>query len=142
MFKCNILLSNPFICYIPSNEIINPHQADVSKSLIRPVSGKHFPGPDFPLWKWEKLTHFIFLVKLDSQHFPFGNIIKMGKVNLNFIRNIIFNIFCHSFFFKWSIIKLFKKIPHIYEFSYVFVWYSNKILEQNKRVVKIGPVSF
>ena len=105
------------------------------------VSGKHFPGPDFPLWKWEKLTHFTYLVKIDGQHFPLGNIIKKGKVNLNFIWNIIFNIFCHRFFFKWSIIECFKNSSYLW-ILYVFVWYSNKILEQNKRVVKIGLVFF
>ena len=48
------------------------------------VSGKHFPGPDFPLWKWEKLTYFIYFVQFEGQHFPLSNFIKKGKVNLLF----------------------------------------------------------
>ena len=43
------------------------------------VSGKHFP-----LLKWEKLTFFIHFVQFEGQHFPLGNIMKKGKVNLNF----------------------------------------------------------
>ena len=46
------------------------------------MSGKHFPGPDFPLWKWEKLTYFIYFVQFEGQHFPLSNFIKKGKVNL------------------------------------------------------------
>ena len=34
------------------------------------VYGKHFPGPDFPLRKWEKLTYSIDFVKIAGQHFP------------------------------------------------------------------------
>ena len=51
---------------------------------ISEVSGKHFPGPDFPLWKWEMLTYFIYFAQFEGQHFPLGNFIKKGKVNLLF----------------------------------------------------------
>ena len=46
------------------------------------MSDKHFPGPDFPLWKWEKLTYSIVFAKIVGQHFPLCIFMKMGKVNL------------------------------------------------------------
>ena len=46
------------------------------------VSGKHFPGPDFPLWKWEKLTYSIVFAKFLGQHFPLCIFMKKGKGNL------------------------------------------------------------
>ena len=48
------------------------------------VSGKHFLAPDFPLWKWEMLTNFLYFAQFEGQHFPLGNFIKKGKVNLLF----------------------------------------------------------
>ena len=44
------------------------------------VYGKHFPGPDFLHWKWEKFTYSIHFVKIADQHFPDCNLI--GIINI------------------------------------------------------------
>ena len=56
--------------------------------LINSVSGKHFPGPDFPLLKREKLTYFIHFLKMVGQHFPLCNFIKKGKVKWYFNKTL------------------------------------------------------
>ena len=64
------------------------YKYDSSMRLNNPsqtrVSGKHFPGPDFPLRKWKMLTYFIYFAQFEGQHFPLNNFIKKGKVNLLF----------------------------------------------------------
>ena len=67
------------------------------------VSGKHFPGLDFPLWKLEMLTYFIYFAQLESQHFPLMNFIKKGKVNLHFDLTLLHNLSLKFLLVKWSV---------------------------------------